>query len=111
MHYKRSIPLLAAIAHQGTTPHASGGASEFSLRQHSERHLTQYFERLLGMREEKERAGCIRPAAFTALLGYSGIGFSKSELAAIGRALQKEADGTHTHTHTHTPLRSVIAGC
>ena len=97
VQYKGMIPLLVAIAHQGSMPEASSDGSVASPRQHSEARLAQYFDRLFGMREEKEHAGCIRPAAFNALVGYSGINFSESEMAAIRHAVSTmEADGTHT---------------
>ena len=95
VHYKASIPLLVAMANQDTMPHASGGASGATLRQHSEAHLAQYFQRLFEMREEKGQAGYVRVSAFNALLGYSGMGFSEKELAAISQAVPTEAEGKH----------------
>merc|ERR1719453_332029 len=75
-------------------PEASSDGSVASPRQHSEARLAQYFDRLFGMRQEKEHAGCIRRAAFNALVGYSGINFSESEMAAIRHAVSTmEADG------------------
>ena len=108
VQYKEAIPLLVGIAHREGAPHASGGASKASPRQHSEAHLTRYFEGLFGMREEKGHAGCIQMAAFNALLGYSGINFSESETAAIGHAVSTmEADGTHTPPS----VCAVLAAC
>ena len=108
VQYKGTIPLLVAIAHQGSMPQASSDGSVASLRQHSEMHLAQYLGRLFGMREEKGHAGCIRTAAFNALLGYSGINFSESEKAAIGHAVSTmEADGTHTPPS----VCAVLAAC
>ena len=94
VQYTGMIPLLVAIAHQGSMPQASvNDGSVASLRQHSEMHLAQYLGRLFGMREEKGHAGCIREVAFNALLGYSGMGFSETEMAAISHAVQKDTDG------------------
>ena len=97
VQYKGLAPLLAAIAHQAMEAEEEGGGSKSILRQHPEAQLTQYFERLFAIREEPGHAGCIREAAFNALLGYSSINFSETETAAIGQAVAAmEADGAHT---------------
>ena len=88
VRYGDYISILVKMAREGE----SVGSSTSQLRGHTEMQLTEYFSRLFGMRDESH-TGSIKPSTFMALVDYSGVQFSASEMAAIAKDILREVGG------------------